>query len=168
MSRVQEVVDWGLHSPEDLPFCFLQTTPSRSISPPIQGNTKLSRLKTLIFFFDFPGVSGKFGKQSLSSVQQKLSFLSLLAFLYQNENPRLIWVWEDKDNFVIHWIIGFRKPTTAGIGLSFLLNKCLTNHCKFEFKSKQTSKQVCMLPVLLTRSSTWKLITNLHVHTWPL
>jgi hypothetical protein len=35
--------------------------------------------------------------------QQILSFLTLLAFLYQNENPRLIWTWVY--NFVLPWFI---------------------------------------------------------------
>ena len=45
--------------------------------------------KTLIFFFAFPVLSGKFGKQSLRFRAAKTFFFGITVFLYQNQNPVL-------------------------------------------------------------------------------
>jgi hypothetical protein len=42
--------------------------------------------KTLIFFFAFPGSSGKFGKQSLRVRAGKTFFFGITVFLYQGDN----------------------------------------------------------------------------------
>jgi len=52
------------------------------------GKLKIFAKKNLSFFFAFPVLSGKFGSSLQGSAQQKVSFLTSLAFLYQNENPR--------------------------------------------------------------------------------
>jgi hypothetical protein len=43
--------------------------------------------KTLIFFFAFPVLSGKFGNQSLRFRVAKTFFFGITIFLYQNKNP---------------------------------------------------------------------------------
>jgi hypothetical protein len=43
--------------------------------------------KTLIFFFAFPVLSGKVGKQSLRFRAAKTFFFGITSFLYQNQNP---------------------------------------------------------------------------------
>jgi len=43
--------------------------------------------KTLIFFFVFHVLIGKFGKQSLRFRGTKTFFFGITGFLYQNENP---------------------------------------------------------------------------------
>jgi hypothetical protein len=45
--------------------------------------------KILIFFFAFPFLSGKFGKQSLRSLAAITFFFGITVFLYQNQIPVL-------------------------------------------------------------------------------
>jgi len=76
-----------------LPFFYYKRYSHSQREHIIQGNTKLPRYikKLLIFFFPFPVLSGKFGNQSLKVPRNKnFLFLSLLAFLYQNQNPGFI------------------------------------------------------------------------------
>ena len=78
--------------------------PTECTDPLFRESQNCSDKKTLIFFFTFPGLSGKFGNNLEGSVQQIVSFLVLLAFLYQNENPSLIWA--QGYNFVLPWLVG--------------------------------------------------------------
>ena len=52
-----------------------------------QGSTKLCDKKTGIFFFDFPLLSGKFGKQSLRFRGTKTFFFGITGFLVPMKTP---------------------------------------------------------------------------------